>query len=93
VDLCRLSDLPFSGPKFTWRRNCTLTRIDRALVNDEWIRRMPESSIIQLHKVKSDHRPIVLCPIFQGQICRVLLKACPWILRNGISIRLGMFFA
>ncbi|CAN1126861.1 Transposon TX1 uncharacterized 149 kDa protein [Linum perenne] len=30
-----------------------------------WIRRMPESSIIHLHKVKSDHRPIVLCPIFQ----------------------------
>ncbi|CAN1152523.1 hypothetical protein LINPERHAP2_LOCUS18799, partial [Linum perenne] len=65
VDLCRLSDLPFSGPRFTWSCNCTLSRIDRALVNAEWIRSMPESSVLHLHKIKSDHRPIVLCPATQ----------------------------
>ncbi|CAN1142150.1 hypothetical protein LINPERHAP2_LOCUS12919 [Linum perenne] len=26
---------------------------------------MPESSVIHLHKLRSDHRPIVLCPSFQ----------------------------
>ncbi|CAN1187241.1 Putative ribonuclease H protein At1g65750 [Linum perenne] len=65
IDLCRLSDLPFSGPRFTWRRQRNLTRIDRAFVNDAWIDLLPESSILHLHKIKSDHRPIVLCPTFQ----------------------------
>ncbi|CAN1156362.1 hypothetical protein LINPERHAP2_LOCUS20906, partial [Linum perenne] len=59
-DLCRLS-----GPRFTWSCNCSLSRIDKALVNDEWISRMPESSVLHLHKLKSDHRPIVLCPYFR----------------------------
>ncbi|CAN1125950.1 hypothetical protein LINPERHAP2_LOCUS3150 [Linum perenne] len=60
VDLCGLSDLPFQGPKFTWARNNVLVRLDRALVNDNWMNLFPESSTIHLHKLKSDHRPILL---------------------------------
>ncbi|CAN1153432.1 hypothetical protein LINPERHAP2_LOCUS19405 [Linum perenne] len=65
VDLFRLSDLPLSGPRFTWSRNNILSRIDRALVNSAWVSLLPESSVIHLHKLKSDHRPIVLCSSLQ----------------------------
>ncbi|CAN1162022.1 LINE-1 retrotransposable element ORF2 protein [Linum perenne] len=60
VDLCGLSNLPFQGPKFTWARNNVLVRLDRALVNDRWLTVFPESRVLHLHKLKSDHRPILL---------------------------------
>ncbi|CAN1128818.1 Putative ribonuclease H protein At1g65750, partial [Linum perenne] len=60
VDLCGLSDLPFQGPKFTWAMNNVLVRLDRALVNDRWLTLFPESRVLHLHKLKSDHRPILL---------------------------------
>ncbi|CAN1178327.1 LINE-1 retrotransposable element ORF2 protein [Linum perenne] len=62
VDLCGLSDLPFHGPKFTWARNNVLVRLDRALVKDRWLTLFPESRVLHLHKLKSDHRPILLRP-------------------------------
>ncbi|CAN1136889.1 Transposon TX1 uncharacterized 149 kDa protein [Linum perenne] len=65
VDLCGLSDIPFSGPRFTWGRNGVLSRIDRALVNAQWIQAFPESVVSHIHKIKSDHRPILLCPSAQ----------------------------
>ncbi|CAN1129177.1 hypothetical protein LINPERHAP2_LOCUS5066, partial [Linum perenne] len=60
VDVCGLSDLPFQGVRFTWARNNVLVRLDRALVNCHWLNRFPESKVLHLHKLKSDHRPIVL---------------------------------
>ncbi|CAN1177927.1 LINE-1 retrotransposable element ORF2 protein [Linum perenne] len=60
VDVCGLSDLPFQGPRFTWARNNVSVRLDRALVNCNWLNRFPESKVLHLHKLKSDHRPIVL---------------------------------
>ncbi|XP_061373781.1 uncharacterized protein LOC133316100 [Gastrolobium bilobum] len=33
---CGLSDLGFSGPKFTWKRGALQERIDRLVVNDDW---------------------------------------------------------
>ncbi|CAN1153189.1 hypothetical protein LINPERHAP2_LOCUS19244 [Linum perenne] len=65
VDLCGLSNIPFSGPRFTWGRNGLLSRIDRALVNASWIQMFPELAVTHLHKIKSDHRPILLCPSVQ----------------------------
>ncbi|CAN1142722.1 hypothetical protein LINPERHAP2_LOCUS13214 [Linum perenne] len=65
VDLCGLSDIPFSGPRFTWSRNGVMSRIDRVLVNHFWANCFPESSVLHLHKLKSDHRPILLRPIHQ----------------------------
>ncbi|CAN1148633.1 Putative ribonuclease H protein At1g65750, partial [Linum perenne] len=42
-----------------------LSRIDRALVNGAWIGCHPEAHILHLHKLKSDHRPILLCSSLQ----------------------------
>ncbi|CAN1140461.1 hypothetical protein LINPERHAP2_LOCUS11875 [Linum perenne] len=60
VDICGLFDLTFQGPKFTWARNNVLVRLDRALVNDHWLSHFPELIILHLHKLKSDHRLIIL---------------------------------
>ncbi|CAN1133105.1 hypothetical protein LINPERHAP2_LOCUS7458 [Linum perenne] len=60
VDVCGLSDLRFNGPRFTWSRNNILVRLDRALVNDHWIDLFPESLVLHLHRLKSDHRPILV---------------------------------
>ncbi|CAN1129383.1 Putative ribonuclease H protein At1g65750 [Linum perenne] len=65
VDICGLLDIPFSGPKFTWSRNALQVRLDRALVNSAWIQSCPDSSVLHLTKIKSDHRPILLCPHVQ----------------------------
>ncbi|CAN1124799.1 Putative ribonuclease H protein At1g65750, partial [Linum perenne] len=65
VELCGLMDLPISGPRFTWSRNGLSVRLDRALVNCFWWSSFPESSVRHLHRIKSDHRPIVLCPFYQ----------------------------
>ncbi|CAN1120776.1 LINE-1 retrotransposable element ORF2 protein [Linum perenne] len=62
VDVCSLADIPFTGPKFTWARNNVYARLDRALVNSAWLRCCPDSTISHLHKLKSDHRPILLRP-------------------------------
>ncbi|CAN1152886.1 hypothetical protein LINPERHAP2_LOCUS19037, partial [Linum perenne] len=35
-------------------------RLDRALVNPHWLLCFPESSVLHLHKLKSDHRSILL---------------------------------
>ncbi|CAN1128363.1 hypothetical protein LINPERHAP2_LOCUS4585, partial [Linum perenne] len=60
VDVCGLSDFPFQGPRFTWARNNVLVRLDKTLVNGAWMSCFPESSVLHLHKLKSDHRPIIL---------------------------------
>ncbi|CAN1165250.1 hypothetical protein LINPERHAP2_LOCUS26044, partial [Linum perenne] len=62
VELCGFVNIPFSGPRFTWSRNDVYVRLDRALINGQWLRAYPESSVLHLHKLKSYHRPILLCP-------------------------------
>ncbi|CAN1186890.1 hypothetical protein LINPERHAP2_LOCUS38390 [Linum perenne] len=62
---CGLVDLPFFRPRFTWSRNNVYSRLDRALVNSAWLQSCPDSSVVDLHKLKSDHRPILLRPCFQ----------------------------
>ncbi|KAL8549194.1 hypothetical protein ACS0TY_008154 [Phlomoides rotata] len=57
-----LIDLPLHGRKFSWYKpdgSCK-SRIDRSLVNHEWISRWPNSSLIGLRRSISDHCPIVL---------------------------------
>ncbi|CAN1120865.1 Transposon TX1 uncharacterized 149 kDa protein [Linum perenne] len=65
IDICGLLDTPFSGPKFTWSRNNVSARLDRAFVNSTLIQTCPDSSVSHLHRVKSDHRPILLKPLVQ----------------------------
>ncbi|CAN1189286.1 hypothetical protein LINPERHAP2_LOCUS39809 [Linum perenne] len=53
------------GPRFTWARNNVLVSLDRALVNVAWIHNFPESSVVHLHRLKSDHHPILLRTVNQ----------------------------
>ncbi|XP_061363867.1 uncharacterized protein LOC133307381 [Gastrolobium bilobum] len=57
---CGLSDLGYTGPKFTWRRGGLQERLDRLVVNDNWLLEYPNRSISYIHFHGSDHRPIVL---------------------------------
>ncbi|CAN1132500.1 hypothetical protein LINPERHAP2_LOCUS7065 [Linum perenne] len=65
VDICGVADLPIQGPKYTWARNNILICLDRSSVNTCWLNRFRESSVLHLHKIKSDNRPIQLCPLKQ----------------------------
>lgn len=55
-----LADMGFIGPKFTWQRGITLERLDRALCNLKWSERFPNARVRHLHRLKSDHRPLLI---------------------------------
>lgn len=65
ISRCALDDLPFAGPKFTWRGKVRgrliKSRIDRVLSNDEWNIHMPNAFVRHLARTHSDHNPILLC--------------------------------
>lgn len=60
-----LWDLGFKGQKFTWRRIrygevLVQERLDRALVNEDWIKTWPEASVGHGTQMGSDHCPLSL---------------------------------
>ncbi|XP_075663243.1 uncharacterized protein LOC142632789 [Castanea sativa] len=62
---CRMFDMGFSGPRFTWSNRQPLThliqeRIDRVFANTDWNVLYPEASVRHLERSHSDHCPIVL---------------------------------
>ncbi|XP_061357605.1 uncharacterized protein LOC133301903 [Gastrolobium bilobum] len=57
---CNLYDLGFSGPSFTWKRDCLQERIDRLVVNEAWHLGFPNRSVYHLLFYGSDHRTILL---------------------------------
>ncbi|CAL1381633.1 unnamed protein product [Linum trigynum] len=57
---CALVDVGFNGPKFTWSNGKLSQPLDRALCNQEWIRRFPDTLANHLPKLRSDHRPIFI---------------------------------
>lgn len=62
VKRCNLVDVNLVGRKFTWYRtngSCK-SRLDRALVNDKWLERWPDSYLRGLPRSISDHCAIVL---------------------------------
>ncbi|XP_028091500.1 uncharacterized protein LOC114291824 [Camellia sinensis] len=65
MDHCGMLDLGFSGPKFTWtnlRNTGALIRerLDRAWNNHDWQLLFPETKILHLPCIHSDHCPILL---------------------------------
>ncbi|XP_049399716.1 uncharacterized protein LOC125863741 [Solanum stenotomum] len=65
IEACGLIDLGFSGQKFTWSNNRGIQqrvwkRLDRALVNDAWLEKMPQTTITHLPSVGSDHYPLLM---------------------------------
>ncbi|KAH0667664.1 hypothetical protein KY285_028870 [Solanum tuberosum] len=71
IEACGLMDLGFSGQKFTWSNkrgihHTILKRLDRALINDAWLEKMPQTTITHLPSVGSDH-----CPLLMEMVVRV----------------------
>lgn len=60
VEDCSISDLGFKGPPFTWEGRGVKERIDWALGTEQWVRSVPEATIMHLPKLKSDHKPILM---------------------------------
>lgn len=66
MDTCRLIDIDFSKPHFTWSNHRPLTdliqeRIDRVFLNVKWNSIYLEANVRHLERVQSDHCPILVC--------------------------------
>lgn len=53
-------DIPLHGIKFTWRRNESKSKLDRALCCNEWLRMFPNMTLIGKERSVFDHNPLVL---------------------------------
>ncbi|KAG5599775.1 hypothetical protein H5410_031145 [Solanum commersonii] len=65
IEACGMMDLGFSGQKFTWSNNKGVhnrvwKRLDRAMVNDSWLEKMSQTTILHLPSVGSDHCPFLM---------------------------------
>jgi endonuclease/exonuclease/phosphatase family metal-dependent hydrolase len=61
LDDCHLEDVGYIGDKFTWHRGEIRERLDRALANEAWSLKFPDSNLHHLEYYRSDHRPILMC--------------------------------
>ncbi|XP_039020825.1 uncharacterized protein LOC120152733 [Hibiscus syriacus] len=55
-----LTDIGFEGSFFTWARGSLRLLLDRCLANEDWVNTFPESIVLHLDRLGSDHRPILL---------------------------------
>ncbi|GAA0165970.1 hypothetical protein LIER_40096 [Lithospermum erythrorhizon] len=65
VNDCRMFDLGYSGFKFTWCNNfitpnSTRARLDRCLVSNDWMDRLPQAAVKHFSTNTSDHLPLLL---------------------------------
>jgi hypothetical protein len=65
IEDCELSDLGFTGPRFTWNNRHTdnsfiQERLDRALGSWEWCLLFPGAAVAVLEAICSDHNPILV---------------------------------
>lgn len=61
---CKLMDIGFVGPKFTWtnkrNHNTIYEKHDRGWANVEWLNAFCEYSLWHLPRITSDHYPILI---------------------------------
>ncbi|XP_070050393.1 uncharacterized protein [Nicotiana tomentosiformis] len=65
IEDCGLVGLGFYSPRYTWsngRGLCSIgwKRLDRGMVNDNWLSSFPDTSITHLATAGSDHSPLLL---------------------------------
>lgn len=66
LDSCKMIDIGFAGPRFTWSNRRPLShlvqeRIDRVFVNAEWNAIFPKAAVLHMERGHSDHCSIKLC--------------------------------
>ena len=62
IETCGLVDMGYNGQKLTWcnhRKDGARIwkRLDRGMINDQWLEKMPHSSLTHRPSVGSDHCP------------------------------------
>ncbi|XP_070056982.1 uncharacterized protein [Nicotiana tomentosiformis] len=65
IEECGLTYLGFYGPRYTWsngRGPCSIVckRLDRGLVNDNWLSSFPATTITHLDSTGSDDSPLLM---------------------------------
>lgn len=65
LDACRIIAISYSGPRYTWSNNRSLTglirkKIDRVFINAYWNGRYPETYVRHLERSHSNHCPVLL---------------------------------
>ncbi|XP_068328277.1 uncharacterized protein [Pyrus communis] len=74
----QLMDLGFNGPTFTWRGrrkgDWVEERLDRVMANEKWPQLWPNSHVLHETVLASDHCPIVLSSISDGQEGRKMFR-------------------
>ncbi|KAK9942661.1 hypothetical protein M0R45_008314 [Rubus argutus] len=72
LDTNNLIDIGFKGQRFTWAKKAfgdvvLQERLDRSLINDDWLLAWPESCVTHLTRIGSDHCPLLFehCPILE----------------------------
>ncbi|GLT62152.1 hypothetical protein SLA2020_348100 [Shorea laevis] len=65
LDDCHLSDLGYTGSKFTWcnsREDSSFTkeRLDRAVANSSWCEKFQKMDLLVMAPQNSDHCPLFL---------------------------------
>ncbi|XP_019226307.1 PREDICTED: uncharacterized protein LOC109207776 [Nicotiana attenuata] len=55
-----MNELQYVGKNYTWTNNHTYNRIDRGLVNANWMMTMPNLKVQVLEPLVSDHSPLKL---------------------------------
>jgi endonuclease/exonuclease/phosphatase family metal-dependent hydrolase len=65
LEKCNLSDLGYTGPRFTWTNcqpdgNFIKVRLDRAVANTQWCSMFTGASVQVLAARSSDHKPLLL---------------------------------
>ncbi|XP_070036365.1 uncharacterized protein LOC142166978 [Nicotiana tabacum] len=76
METCGLSDIGFTGPKFTWCNNWRprkriWKRLDRIFVNDQWVQVFQHNYVKHLVRTGSNHRPLLMkCHSDQHEIIK-----------------------
>ncbi|KAK9912300.1 hypothetical protein M0R45_036169 [Rubus argutus] len=64
MDTNDLIDVPFKGQRFTWSNNwpgdgLIMIRLDRGVVNTQWLERWPSMCVLHSPMIGSDHCPLI----------------------------------
>ncbi|CAN0837080.1 hypothetical protein LINGRAHAP2_LOCUS1693, partial [Linum grandiflorum] len=99
IDLLQLLDIRFCGDPFTWsNRHTDLStlvdeRLDRFLLNEQWLTQWPEAVVCHLLPLSSHHAPIVLTLAIPPACCgRLFHFDYRWADNPKISLLVGHFW-